>query len=83
MKNSPTWKIFNYYIFQLNELPLMNQLRKQYESPPQDCPDQSGSPITWTGCFSAFIMLGGGGILALTIILLELVIRYISDSCIE
>ena len=70
-KNSPIWKVVNHSIMQLNEKGSLDQLRTRYEAKPQECPDLMGSPVAWSGCFSAFLVLIAAAGLALTLLLLE------------
>ena len=56
---------------QLNEKGSLDQLRTRYEAKPQECPDLMGSPVAWSGCFSAFLVLIVAAGLALILLLLE------------
>ena len=70
-KNSPTWKIVNYFIFQLNEAGALNALRSKWEPRPQVCPSLAGSPVNWSMSISAFVLLLGGLVLALIVMIIE------------
>ena len=70
-KNSPTWKIVNYFIFQLNEAGALNALRSKWEPRPQVCPSLAGSPVNWANAISAFVLLAFGLVLALIVMIIE------------
>ena len=47
----------------------------KYEPQPQACPQMSGKPMEFSNCFTAFLILICGGILAFVFIGLEFIIK--------
>lgn len=74
-KFSPYLPIFNFYISELIEKGQWNAIINKYTAQPQVCPDMSGMPIEFANCFTAFLILVGGGILAVVLIFTEFAIK--------
>ena len=72
-KDSPYLEIFNYYMKALEEKGTSRQILDKYKSEPQVCIDKSGSPLGFESCFTAFLILCGGGILGCVLFVIEMV----------
>jgi hypothetical protein len=57
---SPYLDIFNYYISEMKEKGPWSAIISKYEAATQICPDQSGMPIEFANCFTAFLCLIAG-----------------------
>ena len=74
-KFSPFLDIFNFYISEFIEKGTWNAIVNKYKAPPQICPDMSGKPIEFANCFTAFIILICGAILAFLLFGLEFAMK--------
>ena len=74
-KFSPFLDIFNFYISEFIEKGTWNAIVNKYKAPPQVCPDMNGKPIEFANCFTAFIILICGAILAFLLFGLEFAMK--------
>ena len=74
-KFSPFLDIFNFYIGEKIEKGNWNAITNRYAPKPQICPDMSGKPIEFANCFSAFLILICGVILAFLLFGLEFAMK--------
>ena len=51
----------------------MKQILKKYDAQPQVCPDDSGKPLGFGACFTAFLVLISGAGVALIIFCIEMI----------
>ena len=70
-KNSPYLAIIDYYLKEMKEKGLSEQILAKYDPGDQICPDSSGQPIGFDSCFTAFLALIGGLGLGLILFLIE------------
>ena len=70
-KFSPFLDIFNFYISEFIEKGSWDAITNKYAPKPQICPDNSGKPIDFSNCFTAFLILISGTVLALLLFGLE------------
>ena len=70
-KFSPFLDIFNFYISEFIEKGSLDAITNKYAPKPQICPDNSGKPIDFSNCFTAFLILISGTVLALLLFGLE------------
>ena len=68
---SPFLDIFNFYISEFIEKGSWDAITSKYAPKPQICPDRSGKPIEFSNCFTAFLILICGAVLALLLFGLE------------
>ena len=59
-KDSPYLGLFNHYIKELREKGILNQISNKYDTGAQVCPDESGKPLGFESCFTAFLALLAG-----------------------
>ena len=69
-KNSPYLPLFDFFMLQMEENGINDQILMKYKSPPQFCPDRSGLPVDMYSFFTLFLILAAG--IALSLILLPL-----------
>ena len=69
-KDSPYLPLFDFYMLQMEEKGINDQILANYKSPPQYCPDRSGLPVDMKSCFTLFLILLAG--IAVSFILLPL-----------
>ena len=74
-KFSPFLDIFNFYISEKIEKGNWNAITNRYKPKPQICPDMSGKPIEFPNCFTAFLILICGVILAFLLFGLEFAMK--------
>ena len=74
-KFSPFLDIFNFYIGEKIEKGNWNAITNRYSPRPQICPDMSGKPIEFPNCFTAFLILICGVILAFLLFGLEFAMK--------
>ena len=74
-KFSPFVDIFNFYISEKIEKGNWNAITNRYAPKPQICPDMSGKPIEFPNCFTAFLILICGVILAFLLFGLEFAMK--------
>ena len=70
-KHSPYLDGFNYFLQDFIEKGTWDAIQSKYEPQPQNCPDLSGMPVSWGTCFTAYMVLCGGFLLALFVLILE------------
>lgn len=70
-KNSPYLAIIDYYLKEMKEKGLSEQILAKYDPGEQICQDSSGEPIGFDSCFTAFLALIGGLGLGLILFLVE------------
>ena len=70
-KNSPYVEIFDYYLRELLEEGIVDKIKEKYRTLPPDCGNSAGKPLGFTNCFTAFLPLVLGTIIALIIALFE------------
>ena len=70
-KFSPFLDIFNFYISEFIEKGSWDAITNKYSPRSQICPNMSGKPIDFSSCFTAFLILICGSILALLLFALE------------
>ena len=70
-KFSPFLDVFNFYISEFIEKGSWDAITNKYAPKPQICPDNSGKPIDFSNCFTAFLILISGAVLALLLFGLE------------
>ena len=71
-KHSPYLDSFNHFLQDFIEKGTWDAIQNKYEPQPQHCPDLSGMPVSWGTCFTAYLVLCGGFILALLLLTLEI-----------
>ena len=74
-KNSPYLPLFNYYLNEMQEKGVSEQILSKYEPAAQICPDSSGLPLGFDFCFTAFLVLLGGAFVGLAIFIIEVISR--------
>ena len=62
-KDSPYLGLFKHYLKELREKGVLEQILIKYESGAQFCPDESGKPLGFESCFTAFLVLLLGKVL--------------------
>ena len=70
-KHSPYLASFNFFLRQFSETGAWSSIQKKYQARAQVCPDLSGQPMEWSNCFTAFLCLLIGIILAILLLLME------------
>ena len=70
-KDSPFLPYFNYYLREMREKGSLQQILEKYQPKPQICPDDSGKPLGFESCFTAFIALCFGIGCAMILFLVE------------
>ena len=70
-KNSPYVEIFDYYLRELLEEGIVDKIKEKYRTLPPDCGNSAGKPLGFTNCFTAFLPLVFGTIIALIIVIFE------------
>ena len=76
-KNSPYLPLFNYYLNEMQEKGVSEQILSKYEPAAQICPDSSGLPLGFDSCFTAFLALLGGAFVGFAIFIIEVISRAI------
>ena len=61
-KHSPYQGLFDHYIKEMREKGALKQILDKYETGTQVCPDESGKPLGFESCFTAFLALISGTI---------------------
>ena len=59
-KDSPYLGLINHFIKELREKGALIQILNKYETGTQVCPDESGKPLGFESCFTAFLALLSG-----------------------
>ena len=59
-KDSPYQGLFNFYLKEMREKGSLKQILNKYETGTQFCPDESGKPLGFESCFTAFMALIAG-----------------------
>ena len=59
-KDAPFNDLFNFYLKEMREKGSLQQILKKYEIGTQFCPDDSGKPLGFESCFTAFLALIAG-----------------------
>ena len=59
-QHSPYNELFNYYLREMREKGSLQQILNKYEIGTQFCPDESGKPLGFESCFTAFLALIAG-----------------------
>ena len=70
-KNSPYLPLFNYYLNEMQEKGVSEQILSKYEPAAQICPDSSGLPLGFDSCFTAFLALLVGASVGWAIFIIE------------
>ena len=70
-KDSPYLGLFNHYLKEMREKGALKQILNKYESGAQACPDESGKPLGFESCFTAFLALLFGFLLGFILLLVE------------
>ena len=65
--------IFNYYLREMIEKGVINQISERYEASQQVCPDLNGSPLGFESCFAAFLALIVGLIIGFVLVIFEII----------
>ena len=72
-KNSEYLSLFNHYLRSMEEKGITKQILEKYESMPPTCPDMSGQPLDLNSCFTGFIPILAGGLLAIILFGIEII----------
>ena len=72
-KDSPYLPLFNHYVNEMREKGALQQIMKHYQPDPQDCGDDTGRPLGFNNCITAFLVPIAGMILAMILFLIETV----------
>ena len=72
-KNSEYLSLFNHYLLTMVEKGITEQILENYEHTPPTCPDLSGAPFTLKDCFTGFIPIIAGIILAIIMLVIEII----------
>ena len=59
-KDSPYLGLFNHFLKEMREKGVLKQILNKYETGTQVCPDESGKPLGFESCFTAFLALLSG-----------------------
>ena len=59
-KDSPYLGLFNHYLKEMREKGVLKQILNKYETGTQVCPGESGKPLGFESCFTAFLALLSG-----------------------
>ena len=65
--------IFNYYLREMIEKGVINQISERYEASQQVCPDLNGSPLGFESCFAAYLILIIGTIMGFILMIFEII----------
>ena len=72
-KDSEYVSIFSHYLKAMEEKGITKQILEKYEYPIPTCPDKSGKPLNFNSCFTGFIPILAGGIIAIIMLVIEVV----------
>ena len=75
-KHSPYQGLFDHYIKEMREKGALKQILDKYETGTQVCPDESGKPLGFESCFTAFLALISGMALGCLLFLLEITNKF-------
>jgi hypothetical protein len=76
-KDSPYVDLFNYFLTELKEMGVYDEIATKYQQPPQFCPDYSGQSLGFDSCIALFMVVGAGLFASICLFLIECILNYL------